>query len=129
VLFYNCYKCKMCLKIKDNLILISTFRFICCNYKFWLKYMEKIQTHKDNRKDRSFLTAFSDNHEYNHLILHQNWTGISFIRVSCNVESESRYENQIVFYFQTHFTFVTIIKQHHSSIFFCFVLGKYNYFP
>ena len=81
-------RCKMCLKIKDILILIPTFRFICCNYKFWLKYMEKIQTHKDNRKDRSFLTAFSDNHEYNHLILHQNWTGISFIRVSCNVESE-----------------------------------------
>lgn len=50
--------------------------------------MEKIQTHKDNRKDRSFLIAFSDNHEYNNLIVHQNWTGISFIKVSCHVESE-----------------------------------------
>ena len=50
--------------------------------------MEKTQIHKGNRKDRSFLTAFSDSQEYNHPILHQNWTDISFIKVRCNVESE-----------------------------------------
>lgn len=40
-------------------------------------------------KGRNTLIAISDNYKYNHLILHQNWTSGSFIKVSCNVEPEN----------------------------------------
>lgn len=52
--------------------------------------MKKIQPHTDNvvGKGSSILVAFSDNGGYS-LIKHLNSTGSNFIKVSCNMKSET----------------------------------------
>lgn len=54
-----------------------------CDILFRLKYMKKIWSHKDmDGSRRNILRAFSQPCEYFSLILHQNSTSNSFLKVS-----------------------------------------------
>lgn len=62
-------------------ILLSTST-ACYDMLFYLKYTKEIQSYTDLELD------FLNNRRYS-LILHQNLTRGSFLKVSCSVESES----------------------------------------
>ena len=62
----------------------------CCSVLVWLKYMNKIQPYTDTDGKGSILTASSAMKcEYSSLILHQNSTSHSFLKVILSIESET----------------------------------------
>lgn len=63
---------------------------ICSAMLIWLKYVKKFDLITDMHSEkRSILVAFSDNCGYFSLISHQNWICGSFLKITCNVESET----------------------------------------
>ena len=57
----------------------------CCGWSLWRK---SDLTQLCTWKRRSILIVLAENCEYSPLILHENSTSGSFLKVSCNVESE-----------------------------------------